>query len=103
MKGVLLDTTYDLVVRPKLDSKGKILTGMVPGNTTDQEAAMVLQMSQGELKEDPLIGVGLTKFMRGKYSATKVEQRIRSHFTRAGIDYDEYKERMEINIKTDGL
>ena len=100
MIGILLDNNYDLVVRPKVDASGKIVSGLVAGDTTDQEAALVLQMSQGELKEDPLLGVGLTKFVRAKYSATKIEQRIRSHFTRAGIDYDTYKDKMQLNIKT---
>lgn len=103
MVGILLDTVYDLVVKPRFDNSGKITSGLVVGNSDDQDAALVLKMSQGELKEDPLLGCGLTKFMRGKYSATKIEQRIRSHFTRAGIDYDEYRERMSLTIKTDGL
>lgn len=101
MNGILLDANYNLLINKKVDSSGKIVSGLVIGNTTDQEVALVLQMSQGELKEDPLLGIGLTKFIRGKYSPTKVEQRIRSHFTRAGIDYDTYKERMQTQIKTE--
>lgn len=100
MEGILIDEDYELLIRPKLDSSGKILSGLVLGNNTDQCAALVLQMSQGELKEDPLIGVGLTKFIRGKFSQSQVDQRIRSHFTRAGINYEDYKNRMTTNIKT---
>lgn len=101
MRGILLNTTYDLVIKPRLDSTGKITSGLMVGETTDQVAALVLKMSQGELKEDPLLGCGLTKFMRGKYSATKIEQRIRSHFMRAGLDFDDYKEKLTYNINTE--
>lgn len=62
---------------------------------------MVLQMSQGELKEDPLLGVGLTKYIRGKFSQSQIDQRIRAHFIRAGINYDEYKDKIIMNIKTE--
>ena len=101
MQGILIDKGYELMIRPKLDSSGKIVSGLVIGNNTDQCAALVLQMSQGELKEDPLLGVGLTKYIRGKFSQSQVDQRIRSHFTRAGINYEEYKGRMSKNIKTE--
>ncbi|MBS2099193.1 hypothetical protein [Carboxylicivirga linearis] len=100
MEGVLLDKDYELMIRPKLDSSGKILSGLVVGDSTDQCAALVLEMSQGELKEDPLLGPGLTKFIRSKYTPSQIDQRIRSHFTRAGINYEEYKDRINKTIKT---
>ncbi|MCT4590517.1 MAG: hypothetical protein N4A71_22005 [Carboxylicivirga sp.] len=101
MDGILIDKNYELMIRPKLESSGKIVSGLVVGDNTDQCAALVLQMSQGELKEDPLLGAGLTKFIRSKYSPSQVDKRIRAHFTRAGINYDEYKDRMSTNIKTE--
>lgn len=103
MKGILVDTAYELLIRPKLDGSGKITSGLVIGDTTDQSAAFVLQMNQGELKEDPLLGCGLTSFIRGKYSPSQLEARIRSHFTRAGLNYDEYKNRLSYTIKTNEL
>lgn len=101
MKGILLDENYELLIRPRLDSSGKIVSGLVVGNNTDQCAALVLQMSQGELKEDPLLGAGLTKYIRSKYTPSQIDQRIRSHFTRAGIDYEDYKNRIYKTIKTE--
>lgn len=101
MKGILIDQDFELLIRPKLDSNNKIVSGLVVGSNTDQCAALVLQMSQGELKEDPLLGAGLTKFMRGKHSQSQIDQRIRQHLTRAGINYADYKQRIRTTIKTE--
>lgn len=101
MKGILIDQDYELLIRPKLDSNNKIVSGLVVSANTDQCAALVLQMSQGELKEDPLLGAGLTKFMRSKYSQSQIDQRIRQHLTRAGINYQDYKQRLSTIIKTE--
>ena len=90
-KGFLLGTDYDLVIRG-----GSIQIG----DTTDQEAAIVLRLSQGDLKEDLLVGPGLTKFIRGKSNASQIEQRLRAHFARAGLNYEDYKERIKTTIKT---
>ena len=90
-KGILLGMDYDLSVK-----NGSLQIGVA----ADQEAALVLKLSQGDLKEDLLLGPGLTKFIRGKNNATQIEQRIRTHFTRAGINYEEYKERISTHIKT---
>ena len=100
MQGILLDTNYSLMIKPKRDGNGLITGGLVVDDNTDQCAALVLEMSQGELKEDPLLGAGLTKFIRGKYSKSQVEMKIRQHLTRAGINYNEYKEQITTTIKT---
>lgn len=100
MKGVLIDTNYDLIINVRRNSTGMITGGLVVGDNTDQSAALILGMSQGELKEDPLLGAGLTKFIRGKYSKSQVEMKIRQHLTRAGINYNEYKEQFTTTIKT---
>ncbi|WP_461632738.1 hypothetical protein [Labilibaculum euxinus] len=100
MKGVLIDTNYDLVINTKKNNAGLLIGGLVVGDNTDQCAALVLGMSQGELKEDPLLGAGLTKFIRGKQSKSQIEQVMRQHLTRAGINYNEYKEKITTTIKT---
>lgn len=98
-KGILLTTDFDIAVQTLRNADGKIVRGVLVGNTTDQNAILVLKLHQGDLKEDPLLGVGLTKYMRGKLDRSQIESRIRVHFTRAGIDYDDYKERLNIEIK----
>lgn len=100
MKGILIDSDFSLLVSVTRSSNGLITGGLVIGDNEDQCAAIVLQMQQGELKEDPLLGAGLTKFIRGKYSQTEIEQRIRQHLTRAGINYQNYKQRIGLTINT---
>ncbi len=101
MKGMLIDTNYDLVITAKRNGAGLITGGFVVGDNTDQIAAITLGMQQGELKEDPLLGAGLTHFIRGKYNKSQIEQRTRQHLTRAGINYQEYKQRISTTIKTE--
>lgn len=98
-KGILLTNEFDLAINPVRDTTGLITSGLMIGSSVDQDAVIVLKLRQGELKEDPLLGVGLTKFIRGKYDKSAIDNRIRQHFTRAGIDYDEYKERLKYTVK----
>ena len=100
MKGILLDTEYSLQVKPKYDTEGKITSGLVIGENTDQCAALVLQAAPGDFKEDPILGAGLTRFIRGQYSRSQIEQIMRQHLTRAGINYNEYKQGIALTIKT---
>ncbi|WP_321321461.1 hypothetical protein [Labilibaculum sp.] len=88
------------MIKPKRDSNGLITGALVVDDNTNQCVALVLGMSQGELKEDPLLGAGLTKFIRGKQSKSQIEQVMRQHLTRAGINYNEYKEQITTIIKT---
>lgn len=98
-KGILLTTDFDLAINVVKDDAGKITQGFVVGETIDQDAIMVLKLHQGSLKQDPLLGAGLTKYMRSKLDRAQIESRIRWHFTRAGLDYDDYKERLKLKTK----
>jgi hypothetical protein len=103
MRGLVLDTEYGLDVSIERDRNGLITRGAVVGYNTDQCAALVLSMSQGDLKEDPLVGCGLTQFVRGRYSPSRIEKRIRAHFARVGISYDDYSNRLSVTINTKPL
>ena len=98
-KGILLTSDFELAVNVVRDANGLIVSGLVVGSSIDQDAVMVLKLHQGDLKEDPLLGPGLTKFIRGKVDKSQIDNRIRQHFTRAGIDYDDYKDRIQLNTK----
>lgn len=97
-KGILLNDNFDLAINLKKDDNGLMLSGLIVGDSILQDATMVLSSRQGDLKEDPLLGVGLSKFIRGKYDALAIESRIRLHLTRAGIDYSTFKENIKIEI-----
>ncbi len=101
MKGILIDTDFNLQVNAKRNNSGIIAGGLLVGDNTDQCAALSLSMQQGELKEDPLLGAGLSQFVRSKYSPSQIDQRIRQHLTRAGINYQDFKQRISLIIKTE--
>jgi len=103
MKGILIDTDFDIQLSTKRNGAGLIINGFLIGENTDQCAAIALSMQQGELKEDPLLGAGLTRFIRGKYSQSQIDQRIRQHLTRAGVNYQDYKHRIQTMINTSEL
>lgn len=98
MKGILVDSYFGLLVNVRRAGNGLITGGLVIGDNTDQCAAIAIQMQQGDLKEDPLIGAALTRYMRGKFSRSEIDQRIRLHLTRAGINYQNYKQRIGLVI-----
>jgi len=97
-KGILLKTDFDLGIVAERDAQGLIISGLVIGLSIDQEVAVALKTNQGDLKEDPLFGINLTRLIRGKGNSTSIETAIKKHLLRIGIDYNEYKE--NIKIKT---
>ncbi len=97
-KGILLTSDFELAINPVRDENGMIISGITVGRSIDQDAVMVLKLRPGDLKEDPILGPGLTKFIRGKYNQSEIDQTLKFHFSRAGIDYDDYKDRLQITI-----
>jgi hypothetical protein len=101
MKGILLNRGFDLVVEVKRGSDGKIISGLLIGDQSDQIAAMVMTMSQGECKEDPLLGVGITRFVRSRVNAMAFENILRLHLSRAGLDWEDYKDKLTYKTTVD--
>ena len=75
MKGLLLDKDGDIRIVPHKGKDG--LTGFVIGDTLIQNAAIVLELNQGELKEDPVLGANLIR-CRQNHSRTDWD----AHFSR---------------------
>lgn len=96
-KGILLSADFDLTIVPKYNN-GLIQSGLLIGDSLDQDAILVLKMSPGELKDNPLLGPGLPKFIRGKSRPFAIEDRIKQHFEKVAIDYDSYKSRIKTTI-----
>lgn len=89
-KDILTGTDGELLIR-----NGDFAVGF----SELDEVARILELSQGELKSDPILGPGLNRFMKGvKVSVTKIQQLIRKHLTRDGKDYDEIKKLMTTKI-----
>ena len=97
-EGILLNESMELGVNVVRDANGLIIQGLVVGACADQEALIVLQSRPSDIKEDPVLGPGLTKYIRGKHKPYEVEQLVKQHFTRAGIDFEDYSERIKLSI-----
>ncbi|MBS7234160.1 hypothetical protein KHA90_24465 [Flavobacterium psychroterrae] len=52
-------TIMDLKIDPVRDASNKILSGLVIGQSKEQNIALMLMMHQGELKFKPDLGVGI--------------------------------------------
>ena len=103
MKGILLDENGGLLIKPRRGADGKITGGLVVGDNAVQCAGLVLQMSQGELKEDPIIGANLVRSMRGKIDRDKLKYEIETAITRAGIRIEDVKNEINILINKQNL
>lgn len=68
------------------------------GDTLLQDASLILGITQGDLKEDPLCGANLLRHIRGKADRTQVDRTVKIQLQRAGIDYEEVKEQLTLKI-----
>jgi hypothetical protein len=98
MKGILLDKDGDFLIKTKQGSDGRLISGMIIGNNAVQCAGFVLQMNQGELKEDPIIGANLFREIRGKLNREKISDKIETSLIRANINIEEVRREMQVSI-----
>lgn len=89
-KDILLDANGDLLIKDG---------DFVIGESLMQEVGRILEMSQGELKSDPILGPGLTRFMLGPVNENKLKQLVRVHLGRDGKNYDEIKHLINLRTK----
>ena len=61
----------------------------------------MLELNQGELKEDPVLGANLIRYIRSKANKTVIEKQMKVHLKRAGIDYSELVDKINIEITND--
>lgn len=59
-KGILLGDDGDLMVNPVWSSNGILLSGLTVDNSTYQNQYIILMAHPGELKEHPVLGVGIS-------------------------------------------
>ena len=63
MNGMQLDKDYDLDMKITRDAEGKILSGVAIGDTLAQNQALIIGCHQGEFKEQPAVGVGISDML----------------------------------------
>lgn len=96
---MMLDENGDLMIRSRKLADSK-LSGLVLDDTLIQDSAIVLEMNQGELKEDPVLGPNLLRYLRSKADKSRIQKQIQVHLSRAGIDYNKVAEQLKLNLKT---
>lgn len=74
---------------------------LVVGETLLQDTLIVLQLNQGELKEDPLLGPNLSRFIRGQKNRSDIERAIKIHLARAGISHEGVKHELNLILNND--
>lgn len=83
------------------NNKPVILNGdFRTGDSELQEVSLILQLRQGELKSDPILGVNLQHFIKSKENKIAIERRIKIHLERDGKRYSDIINKL--NIKTNG-
>jgi hypothetical protein len=76
----------DIKVVPKYDTEGKIVSGLVIGDTLQQNKALILMSNPGEHKNAPTQGVGLADAGLSEGSnLIGFRHKIRSNFTQDGL------------------
>lgn len=61
--GILLTDDFDLDIDVVRDADGLILSGLKIGDVTAQNQRIIILAEKGEIKEAPLLGVGLNSFL----------------------------------------
>lgn len=88
MQDFLLNDSNELIIR-----NGDLAIS----ESTIQEVALVLELNQGELKSDPILGPNLFRHINAKGNKSTIETKVRLHLARDGKDYDKIKSYIEIN------
>lgn len=86
-KGILLDDNFELVVRNGTAAIGETLI---------QEVHIILQMNQGELRSDPLLGPNLIYRIKGKKNEAEIRQAVKLALARDRKDYNAIKKLINI-------
>lgn len=88
MSDTLLDNTDDLIFQ---NGDFKI------GESTIQEVGIILRLTKGDLKSDPLLGADLIQLKKTKVKRFDIESRARIGLGRDGKDFDEMKQFINVS------
>ena len=77
-------TVLDLKIDVKRDSEGKIVSGLVIGNTLEQNKAFLLLGHSNDFKGNPTLGVGIEDVLLST-ELLEYRHKIREQFARDGL------------------
>ena len=78
MIGIQL-TDYEPQIIVKTDELGQITQGLTLGDTLAQNQAIIMEMHPGELKERPMVGVGISDMLLDNdplFWRTKIKEQL---------------------------
>ncbi|MFN8238641.1 MAG: hypothetical protein U0T77_10775 [Chitinophagales bacterium] len=88
MQDFILDDENDL----------KIKNGdFVVAESTIQEVALLVGLTQGQLKSDPILGPNLFYMMKSTGGVSKITSAVKLHLARDNKDFDTIKNLIQIN------
>ncbi|MDR3286869.1 MAG: hypothetical protein LBT27_05460 [Prevotellaceae bacterium] len=82
--GIQIGEEYDIAVKVRYDAAGKIISGFVIGDVTLQNQQCLLLAEKGEIKEYPLLGVGIKNYLDDD-GVENLTRAIRTEFVKDGI------------------
>lgn len=62
-RGILIGDDGDLLIEVTRDAQNKITDGLVIGDVTSQNQNTILLAEKGEIKNSPLLGVGIASYL----------------------------------------
>lgn len=62
-RGILIGDDGDLLIEVTRNALGKITDGLVIGDVTSQNQNTILLAEKGEIKNSPLLGVGIASYL----------------------------------------
>lgn len=80
--GFLINDNYELKVTPERDGTGKIIKGIMIGQTINQNTGLILICRKGEFKQEPVLGVGIEDILLDQ-------------------DYLDWRRKIRINLELD--
>lgn len=88
----------DLKIKPVRDTNGKIISGLVIGNTLEQNKALILIGSEGDFKYKPDLGVNFGDVLLSD-NLLEYRHKINEHFSKDGLKISELNLYKTDNIK----
>ncbi|WP_417289605.1 hypothetical protein [Corallibacter sp.] len=77
-------TVLDLKINPIRDASNKIVSGLVIGNTLEQNKAFILIAQPNDFKDNPTLGVGFDDNLLGE-DLLEYRHKIREEFAKDGL------------------
>ena len=83
--GIKIDDNYELAINLEYDQTGKIVSGLVIGDVTNQNQLVIIRTDKGELKEHPTKGVGIEDFIDDE-SPENLIRTTRTELSKEGME-----------------